>query len=233
LISQTLERPVFISISLVLTGVAFALAAIGLSGWLTDIAWMKNFLSDGATMKINTGLMLMSGSLAIWSWTFKQQPLYYFFLALLFVLAIVPLLEFVFGSFGNFDQILFKDHDTNPLREAPGRTSVLTAVNGLLIGLSLLTLKNRFYRSSQFLAMVSFLFVYTALLGHLFGGPTSINGAVIPVSRFIRRLHWVLLIWQFYCTKVLKAGCGSFCNQLKAGSPWPTWGFTWCWSYRS
>lgn len=166
---ENTERPFFLKISLTLLLVGFGLAVIGMTGWLINSTWMKSFLSDGASMKPNTGMMLMSASLATWCFTYKREWPGYFFLLLLFVFAVVPLLEFSFGPFGNFDQFIITDRDTNPLREPPGRTSILTAVNGLLIGFSLLALLCKYYRGSQFLAIVSFLFVYSALLGHLFG----------------------------------------------------------------
>jgi len=35
------------------------------------------------------------------------------------------------------DELFIKDHDTDPLREAPGRTSLITACCALLTGIGL------------------------------------------------------------------------------------------------
>jgi len=169
LIPETTERPFFRKISLILITLAFVLAVIGMTGWLTGSLFMKSFLSDGATMKFNTALMLLFASLATWSFALQRSRLGYLFTFLLLLFAVVPLLEFGWGTLGKFDQLFVTDHDTNPLREPPGRTSILTAANGILIGLSLLALRCNYYRSSQFFAIISFLSVYSALLGHLFG----------------------------------------------------------------
>ena len=171
---------------------ALLLGLTGLSGWIFNSFALRSFLSDGATMKVDTALIIVS--IAIGILCYKRKPLAANFLFLVSaLLCLISLSEYFLKINLGIDELIFKDLDTNPLKEAPGRPSVLTALVGLSIcAANLLNFKRRF-KSSQIILAVSFFVTYTALMGHLFGARTFYYWGNYSGMAFHTALSFMLL----------------------------------------
>lgn len=152
----------------------FATAALligitGLSGWFIGAEELKSFLSDGTTMKVNTALIIIISSLSLLfmdysnSWVAKTLSL------IVILINILIISEHIFQSDLKIDQLFFPDYHTDPTKEVPGRTSVLTAIYALLLAMSLLLRAIKSYTSAQLLAVITLMLLYASLLGHIFG----------------------------------------------------------------
>ena len=148
---------------------AIILASTGLSGWIFNIFVLKSFLSDGATMKVNTALMIIAGGFALILLNSAKKQFSAVFLSFVFILCFAILIEYCAHVNLGIDEFLLKDKDTNPLSGMPGRTSLLTCTAAILMAFSMLMAASRRYYASQVSAVLLFLLIYTALLGHLFG----------------------------------------------------------------
>jgi len=154
----------------VLLAVAAAcLGLTGLSGWFFNSFELRSFLSDGATMKVNTSLIIICCGISMVLFNLSKNKAGYIFLSISALICTISLLEYITHDNWGIDQLFFKDTDTNPLLEPPGRPSVLTAINGLLVCIALFTSTINLYRVSQSLSVISFFIIYAALMGHLFG----------------------------------------------------------------
>ncbi|WP_158829167.1 sensor histidine kinase [Mucilaginibacter lacusdianchii] len=155
-------------ISLVFALVSSVIGLTGLSGWLFGNEFLKSFLSDGATMKINTALLMIMGGVGLISYIKGYFGLARVLSVLVMLLSIAVLIEQLTGFNLHIDEFWMKDLATNARLEAPGRTSLLTALNALLAGLSLMMLTAKRYQTAQLFATCVFILVYFSLMGHLF-----------------------------------------------------------------
>jgi signal transduction histidine kinase len=148
---------------------AVVLGLMGFSGWLLNSVTLRSFLSDGATMKVNTALIIICCGVSILLFNASKHKAASLLLLIPSVICIVTLLEYATNSQWGVDQLIFKDSYTNALLETPGRPSVLTLLNGLLVCTAIYSGFTGRYKISQSIATLSFFIIYTALIGHLFG----------------------------------------------------------------
>jgi PAS domain S-box-containing protein len=147
---------------------AICIGFAGLAGWIFDNHLLKTFLSDGATMKVNTALLvLFSGSSLLLQ---KRNKVIASRIAAVMVilLSLAVIMEHTFGANLHIDEAFFKDLATNSIMETPGRTSLLTAVSALLIGIALWAISNKHFSFAQLLGAVVFTVIYISLIGHIF-----------------------------------------------------------------
>jgi PAS domain S-box-containing protein len=147
---------------------SIAIGFAGLSGWLFNNYFLKSFLSDGATMKVNTALLVLSSGLSLLLLVNESTKISRGLSIFVMLLSLVILTEYVAGINLHIDELFIKDTATNPLLETPGRTSLLTSLIALLTGTSLLVISYRHFRFGQLLACTVFSVVYISLIGHLF-----------------------------------------------------------------
>jgi PAS domain S-box-containing protein len=148
-------------------------------GWIVDLDSVKSILPNMATMKFNTALCFILSSLALYLLQTQRLNPHTSLIArtlaaivLLFVTA--TLCQYLFNTNFHIDQLLVTDTDTLP-ENYPGRMSVGTALNFILVAVSLIALdtevgKGR--RPAQVLALLGILISGAAALGYLFGVTT-------------------------------------------------------------
>ena len=151
-----------------LAGLAVACGVLGLLGWIFDNSFLRSFLSDGASMKVNTALMIIFSGLSLFflNYTNKQYTRVLAFVSAVLGLAII--FEYIFNLNLHFDNALFFDRFTNPAVEPPGRPSLLTALNMLLVNLAVILLSYRRFYAGQLTAFCSAIIIYISLMGHVF-----------------------------------------------------------------
>jgi hypothetical protein len=144
----------------------------GLCGWLFDNNFLKTFFSGGATMKVNTALLILLSGGSLFFQVSNKITAARIAADAVVLLCLAVVVEYAVGVNLHIDEFFVKDLLTDPLKEAPGRTSLLTAVSGLMMGIALWALSNKHVRFAQLLGSVVFTVVYISLIGHVF----NING---------------------------------------------------------
>ena len=123
-------------------GLAAALSAVCLAGWVSDIAVLKGLTSSLPPMKVNAalGYLLASASLRVYvrsSPASRLRRSAAALAALAILIGTSTLAEYVFGVKLGIDQLLFSDH-SSAHAPYPGRPAANTAVGLVLLGCSLL-----------------------------------------------------------------------------------------------
>ena len=152
----------------VITGLMGILVLVG---WALDVTSLKSILPGFATMKANTslGITLLGGALCLTlyggaaAWVGKVAA------ALVVILGLVTLTEYVLSWDAGLDQLLFQDPDTLAI-DYPGRPSHATAFNLMILGIGLLGADSRAHRClTTVMALVASLVSWIALNGYVFG----------------------------------------------------------------
>lgn len=150
--------------------VVAVISVIVLVGWIFDLEILKSIVPGLATMKVNTALLfLFSGSLLVrWSWPRQWRPIAA--LAVV-IIAALTLTEYAFDWQLGIDEWLVPDVASRLAgSDTPGRMSVMTAVNFLLIGMSCLFMKRRgrYVLLGQALAATVSILALLALVGYFY-----------------------------------------------------------------
>lgn len=154
--------------SIILAFLAILLGLTGLAGWIFDSFMLRSFLSDGATMKANTALIVIASGLSLSLLILEKRGAAVFFILLTGLFCALVLAEHLWDINLGIDEWWFHDRDVTSLLEAPGRTSAATAVNVLFLMVAMLMAFYKRYSVSQYIACLLFLLVYASLLGHIF-----------------------------------------------------------------
>ena len=140
-------------------------------GWIFDVAALKSVFPGLATMKANTALafLFLGGSL-FFMLTVRGNPalrrIHQVLAAMVVVLGVVTLAEYLFDWNAGIDNMLFDDKAT-PAGQFPGRPSFGTALNFVLLGSALLMTGIRSVRlAAPLLAVTAFLISLLALYGY-------------------------------------------------------------------
>ena len=179
---------------------ALALMAVGalvLFGWALDIQTLKSVRPGLVVMKANTALCftLAGASLYIGGRNgahYSTPQRKYAALACAMVVALVGLLtisEYVFGLNLGIDQMLFKENAGAVLTSQPGRMSIVTAINFLLLGSALMLPDGRrAWISIQLLAFAATWLSLLSLFGYMYQAPTlyvfSFSTSIAQVTVF-------------------------------------------------
>jgi len=157
------------------TMVAFV-GCLVLFGWAFDIPALKSIFPGLATMKANTALAFILAGISLWllrrdgadQRTRRIAHLCAFGVALI---GLLTLSEYLCGWNLGIDQLLFQDSQEAVQTFSPGRMAPATALNFLLLGVSLLLLDRETrggWRPAQILTLVSALASSLALVGYLY-----------------------------------------------------------------
>lgn len=154
--------------SIILAILAVLLGMTGLAGWMFDSFFLRSFMSDGATMKANTALIIIASGLSLLLVILGKRLAAVFFILLTGLLCSLILTEHIGDMDLGIDEWWFKDKDTGLFQNAPGRTSAATSVNVLFLMVAMLMALYKRFSASQYIACLLFLLVYASLLGHVF-----------------------------------------------------------------
>ncbi len=147
---------------------AIGLGFVGLFGWIADSFALRSFLSVNATMKFDTALLLIACGTGLCLLNFTKSVATPFLLTITIGFCAMIIIEHLFKIELNIDEWWFKDTDTNPLTETPGRTSLLTSATAFCMAFAMLLAFAKRYYISQALCGLVLILIYSALLGHIF-----------------------------------------------------------------
>jgi len=149
-----------------------------LMGWAFDIPVLKSVYPGLVTMKANAAICFVLIGMALWCLQTKRSDNAGFRLLAAWCAVVVLLMglavfcEYVFHWDLGLDQLLFKESWGAVLTSSPGRMAFNTAINFVLVGLSLLFLSGKRVRSIyviQFLVLVVGLISLLSLIGYCYG----------------------------------------------------------------
>jgi|GEM_PF-3024374 len=152
---------------------AFALITIvigiaGLTGWILNSPQLYTFSVNSATMKFNTAILLvvMGGGVML----LLRKLAVPANLASLFVIifSLIIIAEYSFHASLGIDEFVYKE--VAPLNQDinPGRVSLLAAIAFIMTAFSICLFSAKRYSSAQLLVFTVFIFMYAAVLGHIF-----------------------------------------------------------------
>ena len=151
------------------------LGSLVLLGWLWNVGFLTTILPGRITMKPNTAIGFLFLGLALFLLTQSKktrgsQLWCAASAALVSLVGLFTLAEYVFHANLGIDQLMFKDVVQLPY---PGRMAHITAFNFFIAGLSVLLLafSEKQARLSQSLAAVTGLSALFAIVGYLYGVP--------------------------------------------------------------
>ena len=158
-------------------GIVFAVGFLVLAGWLFDIPALKNILPGFSTMKANTAVAFLLASSSLWLASTRGESQRIDLLAkvcaaIVLLVGLLTLSEYLFNWNLSIDQLLFKDPLT-PENAHPGRMSLVTALNFSLLGFALLILNIPQYgRLREVFSITALLISILALIGYAYGVPS-------------------------------------------------------------
>jgi PAS domain S-box-containing protein len=170
-----------------------AIGAVVLIGWSFDIAVLKSVNPALISMKVNTAVAFLLSGFALWllqskncRWRaarFTGRAC----AAAVTAAGLLTLLENLFGWDLGIDQLLFREPGGTAQTVHPGRMAPNTALNFLLIGLSLLLLDvrtRRGWRPAQTLIALVGLIAGVAVLGYVYSASVLFtpSAAANPMS---------------------------------------------------
>ncbi len=157
---------------------ALSVAVLGLSvliGWLLDIATLKGVLPGLATMKANTAFcFLIAGASLASASRVRMTPgwlsPHFFLAALVMLIGLLTLGEYIFAADFGIDQLLFIAPSESMSKSPPGRMALATATGFAFTGLALVLLHSRRWSAvSQVAAIIGTLIGVLAILGYAYG----------------------------------------------------------------
>jgi len=157
---------------------ALTICLVGLSvlaGWTLGLRSLTSVFPGLATMKANTAACFVLASVALWGRAadgvaMARRRLATVCAALVTVIALLTLFEYLGGVNLGIDQILFRDQPEATALSAPGRMAPATAFCFLLLGSGLALLGSR--RGpwvAQYLSLGTGLIALLALIGYAYG----------------------------------------------------------------
>ena len=148
-----------------------------LLGWVFDLPALKSVVPGLVSMKANTALAFVLAGFSLlflkairpnrWTQTLAQV-----FPAIVALIGLLTLSEYLFGWNLGIDQVLFREPPGAVGTSNPGRMAPATALNFTLLGLALLFpgRKTRLgLSSSEILILPAILLAATALIGYVYG----------------------------------------------------------------
>ncbi len=176
------------------------IGGIVILGWIFDMALLKSVLPGLVSMKVNTALCFILGGVSLWLWhrqsaTRIMRRVGLVCAILVLLIGLLTLIEYGFNLNFGIDQLLFKVSTIGVGEVAPGRMAVPSALNFLLLGLSLLLLSlgRRHYLPAQFFALFAFLIGFLGLLGYIYGNTYFYNVASFTSIAFHTTVAFLLL----------------------------------------
>ncbi len=151
-----------------------------LTGWVIENDTLKTVLPGYISMKANTAIGLFFLALALHFYQDSEEYLNSkwirtsarFFASLTFLIGALTLAEYLLDVNLEIDELLFTDPIRPGARFPAGRLAPITAINFIILAVSVFfsaNAKPRWQRASQYLIFLAFLISFQALLGYLLG----------------------------------------------------------------
>lgn len=157
------------NIAIALAFVSIAISAIAMAGWFFDIPVFYSFGIAEATMKFNTALLTLILGAGIILFLRRRATLASVPLAIVAIICVVTVIEYLFHLNWNFDQLFVIDSYTDGTKQAPGRISLPAIINYLLLVAALCAFRLKKYSLTQLLGFIAVLQMFVSVMGLLFG----------------------------------------------------------------
>ncbi len=162
----------YLRISALLT---VSIGLVVLLGWYLDILTLKSVLPGLTAMKVNTAVCFILCGLSLLLFQVKPAIVLASYLKqtsalIVIIVGALTLCEYLFGWDLGIDQLLYKELSASTDSSLPGRMAFITALNFLLVGLSLLLLyRAKLLRTSQAFLLIVVFNSLLALMGYVYG----------------------------------------------------------------
>jgi len=143
-----------------------------------NISVFKSVLPQLVTMKANTAIALILGSIALWLLNKRNEKalnnkrLFWvinFLSSLVFLIGTLTLSQYIFNIDLRIDQLIFSELKHKHTPGIPGRMAPNSAFAFILLGFSIILLNSKIYFVAQLLSIIGFLLGFLGLLGYLYG----------------------------------------------------------------
>ncbi len=140
-----------------------------LFAWFLNLPILKSLLPNGATMKFNTALcFVLSGSSLLFLQNERNSPkqkrIGQFIAAIILLISLFTLVEYLFGWNLGIDQFFIRDLETHP-NAFPGRMSLVTAICFMFTSVALLLIETEV---SQYFSLTAIVLSLFAINGYIF-----------------------------------------------------------------
>lgn len=193
-------------------------------GWHLDWPVLTTLVPGYAVMKVNTAVALFCFAMVLMvlnsSWKKRLISVAWFFLILGFSIAVVTLIQYVFGANFGIDEILYVDREGVGKNYPPGRLAPVTAVSFALLGLAvfLVFFKRRpLYKLGQVLLVVTALISFQALVASALGMQTSFGISAHTRMALHTAISFVLLSVGFLSMTVTRGYMPVLVSSTEAG----------------
>lgn len=167
------------------------ISCLVITGWFFNIAILKSISPQFISMKFNTAVSFLLTGICMVLIEKKKNSIAICVLASIVVgVAVLTLAEYIFLVNLGIDELLWKDVPLSAYTKYPGRPSAFTALNFILIGVSIITIcRNKYFGFTWFAVSISFLVSLVSCISYLFGKPEIL----IVTSLTVIALHTSLL----------------------------------------
>ena len=160
------------SISKQLALLTIAIGLLSLLGWVFDISFLKAIIPQLIAIKFNTAVCIFLLGLVAYSFTLQQQKQKYFlnyiFIALVFLISTLTLIEYLGNYNFGIDELIVKDVELSYLK--PGRMSFISVIVLMLTSFSIfLQMRKKLVTLASFIQILNLFISALSLLGYLYG----------------------------------------------------------------
>lgn len=152
----------FHNLSILLASIPIIISMIVIFGWIFDYERMTTLMPDLASMKFNTALLFLLSSLSIFV-SQKAKHLKNMLVISIFLIASLTLSQYIFQINFGIDQLFVMDISGS---DYPGRMSIATSINFILISVGIFLLLSKSDLSFVFAGLTA-LSALVALSGYL------------------------------------------------------------------
>ncbi len=195
-----------------------------LAGWLFNISALISIIPNEAVIKVNSSVCFMIIGAALLLINSKKLPprlniiligiMAYFILAI----GLVTICEYSFGWNAGIDQLLISKSQTALFHNYPGRISLNSSINFVLIALALLMIRSKNQKlvyGAQIAALAAGVISLVALIGHVYNAQPLIIGAKFSTAMSLYSMALFLVV----CASVFFARPGvGFMSIITSGT---------------
>ncbi|MEO5887753.1 MAG: PAS domain S-box protein, partial [Anaerolineales bacterium] len=202
---------------------AFGIGCIVLAGWQFDLPALTSILPGMAAMKANAAVGFILCAISLWSLrngqaTWQARLIANACAALVLLIAVLTLGEYLSNRDFGLDQLLFQDHALATGTPFPGRMSPVTALNFLLLASSLLLIDNRWSSwPNQSLTLTALIIASVAVVGYIYGVSSFYKIGVFASMALHTAITFIVLSLGLLCARPNRGLMSSFTGEGVAG----------------
>lgn len=183
-----------LSISKILAGLVIFVGIAGLSGWIFDVQFLRGFLPNASTMRINTAIGFIVSGICLMTLPYVHT-VNKVLAAIVALIGLLTLIEHVFEINLGIDELLFAEKDAISEDGKPGRMSPSSAAAFLLSGTVGLfyMIRNPLYKTAQLFSTIIFFIGLAPCMGYIFGESLFGSASIFSQMAFPTAIAFVCL----------------------------------------